>query len=116
MQFTTEEYLRRARLTDDPREMQVVAPDEVRRAIAARGGRLYLWVSCHGCCFGGIALLEAVTERPLGDERFFRRIRAGGFDLYLDAARRFWPQTLELELHGRARKIRAYWNGQAWVG
>jgi len=111
-----EQYLKRARLTDDPREMQVVASDEVRDAIVERGGRLYLWVSCHGYCFGGIKLLEARTDRPPDESRWFRRVHADGFELYLDAARRLWPQKVVLELRGRGTKVRAYWNDQAWVG
>ena len=111
-----EHYLRRARLVDDPREMRVVVPDEVRDAIVEQGGRLYLWVSCHGCCFGGVKLLEADAERPRDETRHFRRIRADGFELYLDAALRVWPEEVVLEAHGRSRKVRAYWNDQAWVG
>jgi len=112
----SERYLKRARLTDDPREMQVVASDDARRLIAGRGGRLYLWVSCHGYCFGGVKLLEAETERPASEERHFRRIPAEGFELYLDARQRLWPQMLVLEVRGRSPKVHAYWNDQAWVG
>ena len=111
-----EQYLRRTRLTDDPREMQVVASDDVRHTIGERGGRLYLWVTCHGYCFGGISLLEADTERPRDGSRYFRRVRVDGLELYLDASRRLWPQKLVLELRGRGHRVHAYWNDQAWVG
>jgi len=111
-----EQYLKRARLTDDPREMQVEASDDVRNLIGERGGRLYLWVTCHGYCFGGISLLEADTQRPRDETRHFRRVRINGLELYLDAARRLWPQKLVLELRGHRHRVRAYWNDQAWVG
>jgi len=111
-----EQYLRRTRLTDDPREMQVVAADDVRHTIGERGGRLYLWVTRHGCCFGGISLLEADTERPRDESLYFRRVRVDGLELYLDSARRLWPQKLVLEVRGHGRRVSAYWNDQAWVG
>ena len=111
-----EHYLRRARLVDDPRDMRVVASGDVRDAIVEHGGRLYLWVSRHGCCFGGVKLLEARAERPPDETRQFRRVPADGFELYLDAAMRVWPEEVVLEVHGRGRRVSAYWNDQAWVG
>jgi hypothetical protein len=103
-------------VTDDLREITVVAAEDVRRFIAERGGDLYLWVSHHGWGRFQVALLEASTERPSNEQLTFRRLRAQLFDLQLEAGRRFWPRTLVLELDTRRRRVYAYWNGQAWVG
>jgi hypothetical protein len=103
--------------TDDLDRVEVVASDDVRRFIADGGGELYVWVSRHGgCCRGALSLMEAETQRPERPLLAFRRVSVAGFDLYLDAARRYWPLQLELELTGRGRRVSAYWNGQAWVG
>lgn len=96
--------------------MEVIAPDEVREAILRRGGELYVWVAVHGRGCFCTALLEAEMSPPSRLGLSFRRVRQDGFYLYVEADRRHWPKTLELALSGRGRKVRAFWNGQAWVG
>lgn len=103
-------------ITDELAAIDVVAAPDVRRFIAQRGGDLYVWVSVHGWGFFRTALLEATTERPRRPGLLFRRRRARGFDLLLEAGRRWWPKTLELELCGHGKRVCAYWNGQGWVG
>ena len=102
-------------LTDDVTSITVVASEEVRRFIAERGGALYVWVSQHGFGRCGLALLEAETTRARTRGLYFCRVRERGFDLLLDVERRLWPKTLVLELSKRGTKVRAYWNGLAWV-
>ena len=59
-----------------------------------------------------MTFLEASTER--NDRHVFRRLPADGVELYIDVPR--LPEQLEIDVHGRfRRKIRAYWNGCAWV-
>lgn len=99
-------------VTDVVTDIDVVAPDEVGEFIAARGGNLYVWVSVHHGWRQETALLEAETAKPSSD-LYFRRLRAAGFDLWLEAERRVWPKTLELALRGR--RVRAFWNGLGWI-
>jgi hypothetical protein len=103
-------------ITDNPARMKVVTTPEVRRFIATRGGDLYVWISVHGWGFFRTVLMEAATEPPAKPGLFFRRRRVRGFNLQLEADRRWWPKTLELDICGRGKKVCAYWNGQAWVG
>jgi hypothetical protein len=96
--------------------MTIETSQAVRSLLQERGGRLYLWTTVHGCCQGRIWLLEAATSRPSDPRLCFQRTVARGFDLLLDL--RGWPapEKLVLEARGRHRKIRAYWNDQAYVG
>ena len=92
----------------------VVADDAVRDFVVQRGGRLYVWAVAHRCCGGAMTFLEADVTPPA------RRppvtpIDGGGFELYFDGGRRGRPQTLELTLERRGHKVRAYWNGCAFV-
>jgi len=100
-------------VTDVPADVEIVASAEVREFIAARGGRLFVWISVHRgvCCC--LVLLETATELPDSRDLYFRRICVEGFDLYLEARQRIWPKTLELAV--RRRRIEAYWNGLAWI-
>jgi hypothetical protein len=59
-----------------------------------------------------MTFLEASTEPNRA--RAFRRVPADGVELYLDLAQ--LPEQLEIDVGGRfRRKIRAYWDGCAWV-
>jgi hypothetical protein len=103
-------------IVTDVTDIEIVVAKDVPGHVAERGGKLYVWVSLHGWCCGRLALLEAETGRPTDQGLQFRRVRVPGFELYLDAARRVWPEKLSLELGRRGRKVRAFWNDQAWVG
>lgn len=81
-------------------------------AIRERGGRLYVWPRRSGCC-GGNATLAAATAPPPRKE--FRRETAAEFELYLPAHLARLPDELHIEARGRSRRIRAYWNGCAWL-
>jgi hypothetical protein len=102
--------------TDYIDEMRVESSDEVRRYVEAPGGELHIWLTQHGWRFWGLTLVEAGTEAP-GRGRHFRRIRSRGlgFDLYWQAGCCRWPRRLVLEMAKRGHKVRAYWNGVAYV-
>jgi hypothetical protein len=96
--------------------MTVEASDDVRALLRERGGLLYVWTTVHGCCSGRIWLLEAATTRPRDRDLCFRRTHAREFDLLLDFKGWPAPKKLVVEARGRRRKIRAFWNDQAYVG
>ena len=89
--------------------MQLVTTPEVVEHIRAHGGALFVWPLKAACCGGSIEL-RASTERP---EKVFRRVDVEGVELYLTAGMRD-PESLHLEL-GRRGRVRAFWNGLAWV-
>ena len=88
--------------------MDVVAKPEVIESIQERGGALYVWPRKARC--GGTIRLEASTERP---DRAFRRVTVRGIELYVTVGLK-QPESLHLEL-GRRGRIRAFWNGLAWI-
>jgi hypothetical protein len=88
---------------------EVVADAVVLEAIRARGGALYVWPNKARCC-GQAITLEAATEPP---NKVFRQVDAEGINLYLPVGMAA-PASLHLELSRRGR-IRAFWNGLAWV-
>jgi hypothetical protein len=96
--------------------MTIVASSGARSALSERGGDLYLWTTAHGCCVGGVTLLEADTAPPPRGDHHFERVAGRGFDLFFDLGSRTPPEELVLELRGRRKRITAFWNGQAWVG
>ena len=92
--------------------MRIVASDEARDLIAARGGRLFVTVRAARCC-GGARTLRAATEPPA---REFRR--AGGDDgveVFVPQALERLPEELHVALVGRRRRLEAYWDGCAWI-
>jgi len=100
-------------VTDVATDVEIVAPSEVRDFVAARGGRLYVWISVHRGVLCTLCLLETSLEHPRKGDLYFRRVRAPGFDLYLEATQRIWPNRMEFAL--RRRRVAAYWNGLAWI-
>jgi hypothetical protein len=96
--------------------MRLEVSEEVRRLVAERGGRLFVWTKLHGRCCGSVRLLETGTDPPRTKGLSFRRIAAEGFDLFIDTGGRALPEKLVLEARGRSRTVHAYWNDQAWVG
>ena len=71
---------------------------------------MYVWPRKARCC-GGAVTLEASTEPHRGTS--FRRALAGDVDLYLTVGMPD-PASLHLEL-SRSGRLRAFWNGLAWV-
>lgn len=92
--------------------MRLVADDAVLEVLAARGGAVYLWPKAYRCCGGRQHVLEASTEAPA---RSFRPIGADrGIAVYATPGLAE-PTELHLEL-GRSGDLRAFWNGQGWIG
>jgi hypothetical protein len=80
--------------------------------VGERGGKLFVWSKSSRCCRGGITFLEASTERD--DRHAFRHVPAKGIELYVDLPR--LPEQLEIDVNGWfRRRVRAYWEGCAWV-
>jgi hypothetical protein len=91
--------------------VRVVASPEAREVVREGGGRLFVWARRSRCC-GSITYLRASTEAP---EREFRRVEAGDIDVYLAAGIRELPKELHVEVHGRRKRLEAYWDGCAYV-
>jgi len=92
--------------------VRLVAGANVREHVDARGGAVYVWARRVGCCRGKAFVLEAVTEQP--DREFELVHEADGLRVLTTPGLR-QPDELHLEL-GRRGKLRAYWNGQGWIG
>lgn len=73
---------------------------------------MYVWPKGIRCCRGRTFVLESATDRP---DRDFELVHAAdGFQVFSTPGL-VEPEELHLEL-GRGGKLRAYWNGQAWIG
>lgn len=92
--------------------MKLVVEPSVREHITERGGAMYVWPRMVGCCRGRSYVLEAATERP--DREFELVHAADGLQVHATPGLR-QPDELHVEL-GRRGKLKAYWNGQAWIG
>ena len=93
-------------------DVEIVAPDDVREFVAARGGRVFVWISVHRALFAPLCFLDTSLKPPKGDLGF-RRVAGPGFDVYLESTQHIWPKTLEFGL--RRKHVEAYWNGIAWI-
>jgi len=75
---------------------------------------VYVWPKGTRCCRGRTFVLESSTE-PEPPEREFELVHAAdGFQVFATPGLRE-PDELHLEL-SRSGKLRAYWNGQGWIG
>jgi hypothetical protein len=92
--------------------VKLVVQAAVRDHIDCRGGSVYLWPRSTGCCRGRVFLLESSTEPP---DREFELVHASdGFRVFATPGLAE-PDEVHLELSRRGR-LRAYWNGQGWIG
>ena len=89
--------------------VELVSTPAALEHVRSHGGALYVWPVKAHCC-GGAVELRASTERPT---KVFRRLDSGGIELYLTVGMPD-PESLHLELSRRGR-VRAYWNGLAWM-
>jgi hypothetical protein len=94
----------------------VSAADEIAQIVRQRGGTLFVWTTTHGWFRGRIVLLEADTTRPATSGLHFARTDLEAFELYVDLRGYRVPELVVVEVKGRRKKIRAYWNDQAAVG
>lgn len=92
--------------------MRVKASPDALGLVRERGGKVYVRAHRHRCCGGALTLLETVADPG---RLSFARFEADGIEVYLDA-RLAPPAELELAVAGfRRRKLRAYWNGCAYL-
>ncbi|MEP7224648.1 MAG: hypothetical protein ABI783_06795 [Actinomycetota bacterium] len=92
--------------------MRLVVGSKVREHVQERGGSVYVWPRKVGCCGGKAFVLDADTEKP---DREFELVHAVDGLQILTTLGLSQPDELHLEL-GRRGTLRAYWNGQAWIG
>lgn len=93
-------------------KMNIIASDPAAALIRQQGGRLYVWPKRHRCC-GNLITLASATRAP--DDREFRAIDAGNFEVYLPAGLARLPDELHVDVRRFPRRVAAYWNGCAWV-
>ena len=92
--------------------MKLVATRAVRDYVDAHGGAVYVWPESIGCCRGRTNVLESSTEAP---EREFELVHAAdGLQVFATPGL-VEPDELHLELSRRST-LRAFWNGQSWIG
>lgn len=91
--------------------MEIVSGPAAVSVLRERGG-LYVWARQVRCCGGRQHVLEASTERPAGA---FDLVHTGdGYGVWATPGLRI-PHSLHVELDRKGR-IRAFWNGQSWIG
>ncbi len=92
--------------------VKLVVQPAARNLIDEHGGAVYLWAETVGCCRARTLVLESATRRP---DREFELVHASdGFKVFATPGL-VEPDELHLELSRKGR-LRAYWNGQGWIG
>jgi hypothetical protein len=91
--------------------VKLVMQPAARDHIETHGGAVYVWAKGVGCCRGRSYVLEAGTE--VGSREFELVHAADGLQVFTTPGLR-QPEELHVEL-SRGR-LRAFWNGQAWIG
>ena len=95
-----------------PRFVRLVATSETLTHVVDHGGALFVWPKGSRCCGGRTYVLEAATAAP---DRVFQQISVErGIEVWATPGLPE-PQELHLELGCRGA-LRAFWNGQAWIG
>jgi hypothetical protein len=92
--------------------VRVVSTPGVADAVQARGGNLFVWPERGRCCGRGLARLETGSQPKPGVE--FDRVPVDGFELHVARMGRE-PDELHLDVHGRRRRVAAYWDDCAWI-
>ena len=91
--------------------MRVVARPEALAVLRERGA-VYIRPRAYRCCHGRQYVLEAALDRPAGE---FELVHASdGFQVHASPGLAE-PEELHFEVDRKGR-IRAYWNGQGWIG
>lgn len=96
--------------------VRVVAFEDARVYLRDHGGHAYLWTDVHGVYEGKVTLPQVATDRLSDESLRFERIGSGDLDVFLASGSRRRLESVDLELHGRKKQIRAAWNGQASAG
>lgn len=90
----------------------LVATSETLGRIRDQGGAVYVWPKGSRCCGGSTYVLEAATMPP---DRVFRQVHSEqGVEVWATPG---FPAPGELHLElSRGGMLRAFWNGQGWIG
>ena len=91
--------------------VKLVVQPPAQDHIDEHGGAVYLWAKRYRCCRGSTFVLESATEPP--DREFELVHAADGFQVFATPGLR-QPDELHLELSRGT--LRAFWNGQGWIG
>jgi hypothetical protein len=92
--------------------VRLVVQPAAREYIDSHGGSVYVWSRRVGCCRGQTFVLETDTKRP---DREFELVHAADGFRVLATPSLAPPDELHFEL-SRGGQLRAYWNGQGWIG
>ena len=90
----------------------MVAEPDALTAVRQQGGALYVWPKASRCCSALTYTLETATTPPA--KEFLPVHEEDGIEVFATRGL-IKPEELHLEL-GRRGKLRAFWNGQAWIG
>ena len=91
--------------------VRLVAEQQTLQHVAREGGNLFLWARGYFSPSGYSYVLEASTRAP--DKPFHRIAQVDGISVWLMAGL-IEPKEIHLEVSRRG-KLRAYWNGLAWL-
>jgi hypothetical protein len=91
--------------------MRLVVTPDAEDAVRSHGGEVWIRARGSRCCRATTWTLDATTDSQEGD---FRRLAYDDLSV-LVPAHLVEPDFLELEIDRRGR-LRAYWNGQGWIG
>lgn len=95
--------------------MRILSTPEARSMINDAGGLLFVWTATVGNVRGWAKTLRTSTEPP-EDALEWRRFETKGFLVFVPPWMRRLPRELHIEVTGRARRrVRAFWNGCAFV-
>ena len=94
------------------KSLRVVATPEALNHVAGSGGAVFLWAKETRCCGKRTSVLEVATEP---DGRDFEQLHTQqGLAIWATKGL-LAPTELHLDLSRRGA-LRAFWNGQAWIG
>lgn len=92
--------------------MRLVATSETLRHVVECGGAVYVWPKGSRCCGGMTYVLEAALVPA---DRVFCEIHSEQGVVVWATPGLAEPAELHLELSRRG-VLRAFWNGQGWIG
>jgi len=92
--------------------VRLVAEQLALQHVADRGGAVYLWPRGFRCCAGRSYVLEASTRPP--DRAFHLVLEERGISVWTTPGL-VEPEEIHLDVDRRGQ-LRAFWNGQAWIG
>jgi len=91
--------------------MRVQVSPQAAELIAAQGGTLWVWARRPPMCCNGTPAVMKTSTIPPNDPSGFTSISAAGINVLFRAPGGRSPDVLEVALHGRRRRLEAYWDG-----